>query len=41
LRSTKEKASQSVDCEALYHMLPRVRIELPTRGLEDNILIFI
>ena len=30
--SKKKKASQSVDCEALHLMVPRDRIELPTRG---------
>ena len=28
----KNKASQSVDCGALYLVVPRDRIELPTRG---------
>ena len=28
----KKKASQSVDCEALYLVVARDRIELPTRG---------
>jgi hypothetical protein len=28
----KKKASQSVDCEVLYLVVGRDRIELPTRG---------
>jgi hypothetical protein len=28
----KKKASQPVDCEAFYLVVPRDRIELPTRG---------
>ena len=41
LQTTKKKASQWLDCEALYFMLPRDKIERPVRRLEDNLLIFI